>query len=87
MPLLTDPKFVRDREDFGGRSWKKEDIERARPEAVAEIRDGFAFLEEGLLADGRQWILGGDQPSAADIEGDAPSSLLTRELAADDSRL
>ena len=40
-----------------------------RPEALTHIRDGFEFLENGLLADGREWILKTEKPALADIEG------------------
>ena len=69
MPLLNDPNFTKDREDYSGRSWSKEDIASNRPEAVAAIRSGFKFLETTLLADGRQWILKREKPTLADIEG------------------
>ena len=69
MPLLKDEKFVLDRKDFSGRSWKKDDIENARPEAIAHIRGWFGFLEATLLADDREWILKTGEPSLADIEG------------------
>ena len=74
MPLLHDPKFVRDREDYTGRSWDQEKIKAMRPEALTHIRDAFVFLETGLLADGRQWILKTQKPSLADIEGQSYSS-------------
>ena len=69
MPLLNDPKFTKDRQDFSGRSWSKEQIAANRPEALAAIRNGFEFLETTLLADGRQWMLKTDKPTLADIEG------------------
>lgn len=69
MPLLRDPKFIKDREEYNGRSWGQDDIKAMRPEALAHIRDAFEFLENGLLADGRQWILKTEKPSMADIEG------------------
>jgi len=70
MPLLKDEKFTKDREDYTGRSWSKENIERGRPEALVEIKAAFEFLESTILADGREWILGvGEKgPSLADIE-------------------
>ena len=68
-PLLADPKFTKDREDLTGRSWTREDIERAKPEAVVDMAEAFDLLETTLLADGRDWILAGDGPSLADIEG------------------
>ncbi|KAI9695860.1 MAG: hypothetical protein M1836_005977 [Candelina mexicana] len=67
-PLLKDPKLTKDREDYTGRSWAKVDIEKIRPEALAEMRDMFHFLETTLLADGREWILRTERPSLADIE-------------------
>jgi glutathione S-transferase len=80
MPLLNDPKFTKDREDFSGRSWGKEQLEAMRPESIAHIRDGFAFLEKTLLADDRDWILKTQKPSLADIEGKAPSHLLPSSI-------
>lgn len=68
MPLLKDPKFVKDREDYTGTSWERRNIEAMRPEGLTHIRDAFVFLETGLLADGRQWILNTQKPSLADIE-------------------
>ncbi len=69
MPLLDDPKWVKDREDYMGRSWAREDMGKGRPEALAHLREAFELLESTLLADGRQWILKTEQPSLADIEG------------------
>lgn len=39
------------------------------PAAIAEIVAAFDFLESTLFADGRQWILGSERVSLADIEG------------------
>lgn len=69
MPLLNDPKFTKDREENSGRSWAKDDVAKRRPEALADMREMFAFLEGTLLADGREWILKTEKPSMADIEG------------------
>ena len=73
MPLLNDPKFKSDREDYSGRSWDKKNITAMRPEGLTHIRDAFVFLETGLLADGRQWVLKTKTPSRADIEGQSCS--------------
>lgn len=70
LPLLRDPKFTKDREDFSGRSWAKEQVIARRPEALAHMRSSFTFLETTLLADGRAWILKTDKPTLADIEGE-----------------
>ncbi|KAI9843300.1 MAG: hypothetical protein M1837_006515 [Sclerophora amabilis] len=67
-PMLKDQNFIKDREELTGRSWKKEEIQRMRPEAMAETRDLFDFMETTLLADGRHWILKTPKPSLADIE-------------------
>ena len=69
LPLLRDPKFQKDRQDFSGRSWDKSKQDALRPEALANIRRGFDLLESTLLADGRDWVLKTDSPSLADIEG------------------
>ena len=69
MPLLKNPKFIKDREDYTGRSWSQKYVKDLQPEGITHVRDGFEFLEKGLLADGRQWILKTEKPSLADIEG------------------
>ncbi len=69
MPLFQDPKFTKDRQQFSGRSWNKDAMEAMRPEALVEIKGAFAFLEQSLLADGREWIMNTKSPSLADIEG------------------
>ena len=72
-PILNDPKFTKDREDYSGRSWAKENLNAIRPEGLTHMRDAFVFLETGLLADGRQWVLKTEKPSLADIEGQSDS--------------
>jgi hypothetical protein len=69
MPLLKDPKFRKDREDFTGRGWSKENVDRGRSEALMDIKGAFEFLESTILADGRDWVLKTEGPSLADIEG------------------
>ncbi|KAG8625169.1 hypothetical protein KVT40_006920 [Elsinoe batatas] len=68
LPLLNDPKFTKDRQDFMGRSWAKEHILRARPEAIASMRNLWDVYET-TLSDGREWIAGTDGVTLADIEG------------------
>lgn len=77
MPLLKDPIFTKDREDYTGRSWSKENVEKMRPEALVEVKSAFEFLETTLLADGREWILKTSGPSLADIEAVWPFHWLT----------
>lgn len=71
MPLLNDPKSTKDREDYTGRSWEKNKIIAMQPEALTHIREAFMFLETGLLANGRQWVLKTEKPS---LEGQSYSS-------------
>ena len=72
MALLKDPKFTKDREEFMGRSWSEENVKALRPEGILHVRDGFDFLENGFLADGREWILNTKKPVLADINGQNP---------------
>ena len=65
LPLTKDPAFRKDRLDFNN---GQPVTRRDRPEAVGELRTAAAFLEGTLLSDGREWILGTDRPSLADIE-------------------
>ena len=69
MPLMKDSKFVKDREDYMGRSWAKSDVINSRPEALAHMREFFQLLESTILADGREWVLKTEKPSLADIHG------------------
>ena len=69
LPAMKDEKFQKDRAQYTGRVWQLDRIERARPEALSEIRLGFDFLENVMFQDGRKWILNTDGPSLADIEG------------------
>lgn len=67
-PALKDPRFTKDRAQMSGRPWSAAALAHARPEALVEIRSAFAFLEAGLLADGRDWILKTPTPTQADLE-------------------
>lgn len=68
LPVMKDEKFLKDREEFSGASWKPSDREKQRPEALVHLRHAFDILEL-LLADGRQWIASTDKVSLADIHG------------------
>lgn len=69
LPLMSDPKFTKDREDYAGRPWSREAIERSRPEALVAVRLAFEDLE-AMLADGREWVGKTEGPGLADIEGE-----------------
>ncbi|KAK4168904.1 hypothetical protein QBC43DRAFT_82651 [Cladorrhinum sp. PSN259] len=71
LPLMQDKNFLRDRRDFFPQPGEKGEIvdyPLARAEALSAIRDVMHMLESTLLADGRDWILGTETPSLADVE-------------------
>jgi glutathione S-transferase len=70
LPTMKDPNFIKDRESFTGRNWKREGMQKARGEAMVYLRDAFELLETTLLADGREWIFKTEKPSLGDIEGE-----------------
>ncbi|KAL3424575.1 glutathione s-transferase [Phlyctema vagabunda] len=72
MPLMHDEKFTKDREQYTGKSWSKEAVDKMRPEALAEMRSAFELLETTFFADGREWISKTDGPSLADIHAAWP---------------
>ena len=67
-PMLKDPKFVKDREQYMGRSWSQDAAKELRPEGLIHLRNAFEFLETVLLADGRDWMLKTSRPKLADLE-------------------
>ena len=66
-PLLKDPKFTKDRENFTGSSWNFDDYSKMRPEALVHMRQAFELLED-IFSDEREWVLGTQGPSLGDIE-------------------
>ncbi|KAM3076669.1 hypothetical protein ACMFMG_007475 [Clarireedia jacksonii] len=77
LPLLNDPVFTKDREDYTGRSWAKDNIEKNRPESLVVFRRAFEILENTFLSNGRDWILGTPSPTMSDIEAVWPFHWLT----------
>lgn len=69
LPLLNDPRFTSDREEFTGRSWKKENLVKGRSEALVAFKGFFEFLEKSFFSDDREWILKTSAPTLSDIEG------------------
>lgn len=67
-PMLKDPKFTKDRAQMSGRSWSAAALAAARPEALVELRNAFAFLENTLLKDGRKYLTKSDGPTQVDLE-------------------
>ncbi|KAK4645422.1 hypothetical protein QC761_201290 [Podospora bellae-mahoneyi] len=73
LPVMKDPKFLRDRATFSPATFAaprtKEDRALSRAEALLEIQSSVRLLEETILSDGRNWVLGGKEPTRADVEG------------------
>ncbi|KAI8669315.1 GST C-terminal domain-containing protein [Fusarium keratoplasticum] len=77
LPLLKDPAYYRDRGDFLGSELNGSGMDAKKPEALVEVARAIGFLETTLLADGRDWILGTEKPSLADIEAIWPFHWIT----------
>ncbi|THV44818.1 hypothetical protein BGAL_0573g00040 [Botrytis galanthina] len=75
--LPLDLPLLGDREDYTGKSWERENLEKGRPEALAAFKGAFEGLENGFLGDGRDWILGSEGPTLADIQAVWPFHWLT----------
>jgi hypothetical protein len=65
-----DPVFKKDRLGFLGRTWEKEEMDEGRAESVNFVRGLYELFETTVLRDGREWLLGGEGPKVADIEGE-----------------
>jgi hypothetical protein len=69
VDVAQDPTFKEDRKGLLGKTWEREELEEGRGECLNFVRDLFGFLERTVFEDGRDWILGGEGPRLADIEG------------------
>ena len=67
-PLVVDEGFIKDRSELWGEDWGQEARKKKRAPAVEQMRGFFAFFENTILSDGRQWILGTNEPKLADIQ-------------------
>ncbi|KAJ3477456.1 hypothetical protein NLG97_g8833 [Lecanicillium saksenae] len=71
LPLMKDPNFVKDQDDSFASpdyKWDPQSRKYQRPASLQKMADMFTLFEETLLADGRTWVLGTQQPNLADIE-------------------
>ncbi|KIW04495.1 uncharacterized protein PV09_04252 [Verruconis gallopava] len=66
-PSLISPEFAKDRSEMTGRVFEAQGRERQRPEAMAHVRMYFNLFETKILADGRKFISGTDEPRLGDI--------------------
>lgn len=67
---MMDPEFIKDRTELmsGASFFPPEALEAMRPDTIRRVKDGFEFLEQTLLSDGRYWLLGTTGPTVGDIE-------------------
>ncbi|KAF2822895.1 hypothetical protein CC86DRAFT_299529 [Ophiobolus disseminans] len=68
VDVAQDPTFKKDRQGMLGRTWEKEELEEGRGECLNYVRNLYDFFETTILANGREWVLGGEGPRLADIE-------------------
>jgi glutathione S-transferase len=76
VDVAQNPTFKKDRQGMLGKTWERKELEEGRGESLNYIRNMFEMLETTIFADGREWVLGGDAPKLADIEGELNLSLL-----------
>ncbi|KAF8463852.1 hypothetical protein BDZ91DRAFT_698154 [Kalaharituber pfeilii] len=76
LPLMKEGEFLKDRLDYGY-SFDPDGLKKSRPEALANLRRFFHTVEHTFLAGNKQWILGGDKPTLADIMAIWPLHWLT----------
>lgn len=67
---MMDPEFIKDRTEFmsGASFFPQEVLEATRADTIRRVKDGFEFLEQTLLSDGREWLLGTAGPTVGDIQ-------------------
>ena len=67
--LLQNKAFLDDRQKLmGGRRMTAQGMQAGRPEGLQNMRQAFDQVENTFLADNRQWILGSEEPTVADID-------------------
>ncbi|GAB7347524.1 hypothetical protein MBLNU459_g4422t2 [Dothideomycetes sp. NU459] len=66
--LASHPAFLADRSDMMGAKFDPQTFVKGRPESWAHIRTAFELVEKTFLKDERDWISGGEGPTATDIE-------------------
>ncbi|KAF3000701.1 hypothetical protein E8E13_002488 [Curvularia kusanoi] len=78
--LVQNKTFLDDRQKLmGGRRMTAESMQAGRPEGLQNMRQAFELMENTFLADGRQWILGTEGPSVADIDAVWPFEWLVAD--------
>ncbi|UPX14072.1 uncharacterized protein EKO05_0004564 [Ascochyta rabiei] len=71
--LIQNNMFLDDRQRLmGGRRMTAENMQAGRPDGLQNMRQAFELMENTFLADGRQWILGTEGLTVADIDAAWP---------------
>ncbi|EME86880.1 uncharacterized protein MYCFIDRAFT_151894 [Pseudocercospora fijiensis CIRAD86] len=65
-PLMTSEVWTKDRSDGSGGAFTKQALLENRSWSISQLRIYYDIVEK-MLRDGRQWILGGDNPGLAEI--------------------
>ncbi|KAF7196875.1 hypothetical protein HII31_01793 [Pseudocercospora fuligena] len=65
-PLMKDEVWKKDRFDGSGGGFTKQALLDNRSWSISQLRIYYSLVEK-MLEDGRQWILGGDNPGLAEI--------------------
>lgn len=79
--LLQDKAFLDDRQKLSGRRMTAETMEAGRPDGLQHLRQAIDMLETTFLADGRDWIMGTEKPTLADIDAVWPFEWLIMDRA------
>jgi glutathione S-transferase len=66
-PSLISPEFAKDRSEMRNIPFQSKGRERERPEAMAHVRMYFDLVEDKLLADGRKFLSGFEEPKLVDV--------------------
>lgn len=67
--ILNDDKWCKDRLEMTGKAFDAETLRKGRAENVAHARMYFDTMENELLADGREYLMGGPHPTLVDVHG------------------
>jgi glutathione S-transferase len=67
--ILKDDAWCKDRLEMSGKNFDADTLRKGRPENVAHARMYFNTMEDELLADGRNFLLNGPDPTLVDIHG------------------
>jgi glutathione S-transferase len=74
--VLHNKAFVDDRERLMGKRMTVEGMQTNRPDGLQHLRQALELLETTFLVDGRDWILGTDYVTLADIDAVWPFAWL-----------